>query len=61
MKLFAKASSALGLLLTVLPSVVVFQGGIDLDTAKFLMLLGTAIWFGSAPVWMNRPAAGNKQ
>jgi hypothetical protein len=31
----------------------------ELDTAKIFMLVGTVIWFVSAPVWMNRaPAAG---
>jgi hypothetical protein len=60
MKLIAKMASALGLILTVGPSVVVFRGAMDLDTAKIFMIIGTVIWFASAPVWMNRAAAAGE-
>ena len=57
MKLLSKIVSGIGLFLTVAPSVFVFNNTIDLDTAKTLMLLGTVIWFASAPVWMNKEAS----
>lgn len=40
--------SYLGLALTLLPSFVVFQGGISLDAHKWLMFLGTLLWFVTA-------------
>ena len=56
MKLLSKIVSGIGLFLTVAPSLLVFQGTLDLETAKTLMLLGTIIWFAGAPVWMNKQA-----
>ncbi len=56
LKLIAKAASGIGLILTVGPSVIVFQGAMELDTAKIFMLIGTVLWFASAPVWMNTVA-----
>lgn len=38
---------ALGLVLTLLPSILVFEGSIALDTHKTLMLLGCLAWFGA--------------
>lgn len=49
-----KIISYIGLLLTVVPAFLVFSGVIDLDSHKALMLLGTLLWFFSAPFWMNR-------
>jgi hypothetical protein len=57
LKLIAKAASGIGLILTVGPSVIVFQGAMELDSAKLFMLVGTLLWFASAPVWMNTVAA----
>lgn len=57
MRLIAKVASGLGLVLTVGPSIAVFLGALDLDSAKVLMLVGTLLWFASAPVWINSPAA----
>jgi len=53
MKLMAKIFSGAGLILTVGPPVVVFQGAMDLGSAKLFMLAGAVIWFSTAPVWMN--------
>ena len=49
MKNLAKISSILGLLLTGIPAFLVFAQQIDLDTNKWLMLIGTIVWFVSAP------------
>lgn len=57
LKLIAKAASGIGLFLTVGPSVIVFQGSMELDTAKLIMLAGTVLWFTTAPVWMNAGTA----
>jgi hypothetical protein len=48
MKLVSSIVSAAGLFLTIAPSVMVFLGRMDLDTAKGLMALGTIMWFAGA-------------
>jgi hypothetical protein len=45
--------SVLGLALTVAPSVAVFLGKISWQTHVTLMLLGTVLWFATAPFWMG--------
>ena len=57
LKLIAKVTSGIGLILTLGPSIIVFLGSMELDTAKLFMLVGTVLWFASAPVWMNTVAA----
>jgi hypothetical protein len=54
MKAFLKILSATGLILTLAPSFMVFSGVITLDMDKWLMLLGTIMWFVTAPFWMNK-------
>ena len=54
MKLLVKFISYIGLLLTLIPSLMVFTGNISLDSGKMLMLIGTIVWFVSAPGWMNK-------
>lgn len=49
-----KIFSYTGLLLTILPSVLVFTNTITLDTAKIIMLVGTIVWFMFTPSWMNK-------
>lgn len=48
-----KILSIIGLLLTVVPSVLVFYNLIELDTSKNLMMIGTLIWFLTSPFWIN--------
>ena len=57
MKFILKILSAVGLVLTVVPSFMVFNGSITLEMHKWLMLLGTILWFSTAPFWMNKEAA----
>ena len=57
MKMILKIISAIGLILTLVPSFMVFSGSITLDMHKWLMLLGTIMWFVTAPFWMNKKAA----
>lgn len=54
MKTSLKLISFIGLGLTLLPSFFVFFGVIELDTNKNLMILGTVLWFITAPFWMNK-------
>ena len=53
-KTLLKIISFVGLLLTLIPSLLVFLNGIELETNKYLMLVGTFLWFGSSPFWMNK-------
>lgn len=48
-----KLISLLGLALTVVPAFLVFTGSIEWGTHATLMVLGTLLWFGSAPFWMK--------
>ncbi len=57
MKIILKILSAIGLVLTLAPSIMVFTGTITLDTHKMFMLVGTFLWFATAPFWMNKKAA----
>ena len=54
MKLLVKFISYIGLVLTLIPSLLVLTGYISLDSCKMLMLIGTIVWFVSAPSWMNK-------
>ena len=53
MKLALKILSYCGLALTLLPSIGVFNGWIDLKTHFSLMVIGMILWFGSAPFWIK--------
>jgi len=54
MKLLVKLISYIGLILTLIPSLLVSSGNISLDSCKMLMVIGTIVWFVSAPSWMNK-------
>lgn len=54
MKPIFKVISLLGLLLTILPSLLVFGGIIELAFHKTLMFVGMLCWFLTAPLWMNK-------
>ncbi len=53
-KSLLKTISAIGLILTIIPSFFVFAGVITLDIDKLLMLFGTLFWFICSPFWMNQ-------
>ncbi|MEX0771086.1 MAG: hypothetical protein WD035_10155 [Balneolaceae bacterium] len=53
MKTVLKIISVIGLLLTVVPSVLVFTRTIAIDEHKVLMIVGMFLWFLSAPFWMK--------
>lgn len=51
--------SLAGLLLTVVPSAMVLAGSIQWQTHAILMLIGTALWFATAPLWMRGQTASD--
>lgn len=53
MKVLTQILSAAGLALTVGPAFFVFTGDITWDTHATLMLVGTVLWFATAPYWMK--------
>ncbi|WP_258105760.1 hypothetical protein [Marinoscillum sp. MHG1-6] len=56
MKTLLKILSLIGLVLTLLPSFLVFYDVIDMATHFNLMGVGVILWFGSAPFWMKGPS-----
>ncbi len=56
MNALLKVASFIGLCLTVVPSILVLAGVISFEVHAYLMLAGTAVWFATAPFWMqNKP------
>lgn len=51
-----KLLSAVGLALTVVPALLVFLSGLAWETHALLMLVGTVLWFATAPFWMRDAA-----
>jgi len=47
-----------GLLMTVVPSALVFAGVLDWGTHVTFMLMGAALYFATAPAWINKEATG---
>jgi hypothetical protein len=54
MKNILKIISFIGLGLTLIPSFLVYQGVLSPETNNNFMLIGTIIWFLTAPFWMNQ-------
>ena len=57
MKPLFQLASFVGLGLTVVPAFLVFAGSIEWSTHAVLMLVGTLLWFATAPLWMEHDAA----
>lgn len=53
MKAILKLTSAVGLALTVVPAFLVFAGAITWASHARFMLIGTLLWFVTAPFWME--------
>jgi hypothetical protein len=49
-----KLASWAGLALTLLPSFAVFRGSLSLEAFKVVVLVGSVLWLGTAPFWINR-------
>ncbi|MBN2318623.1 MAG: hypothetical protein JXR49_06085 [Acidobacteria bacterium] len=54
MKILLCTLGLIGLLATVLPSVLVCSGTIEPGTHKTIMLIGMILWFVTAPFFMKR-------
>ena len=54
MKILLQLISLVGLLLTIVPSILYFSGSLTSSTQQWLMFIGTVLWFASAPFWMNK-------
>jgi hypothetical protein len=53
MKILLKIISYAGLGLTLIPSILVFKGVIELRMHFLLMIAGLVLWFATAPFWME--------
>ena len=54
MKILLSSLAIIGLLATVLPSILVFRGTIEPETHKVVMAFGMVLWFVTAPFSMKR-------
>jgi len=61
MKNILKLISLQGLLLTIVPSLLVFRGTIDLKLHYILMVVGMVLWFETAPFWMKDKSMKEKE
>jgi hypothetical protein len=52
----ARMVSFVSLVGTLAPAVLFFLDSMTLDEAKRWMLVATAAWFATSPLWMDRPA-----
>ncbi|MBX3426867.1 MAG: hypothetical protein KF688_14400 [Pirellulales bacterium] len=52
-----KLVSYAGLALTIVPSVLVYRGAIEMDMHYKIMIVGMLLWFGSAVVWIKQDKA----
>lgn len=53
MKKILMTISYLGLLLTLVPSILVLNGILEIKNHYWLMTVGMVLWFASAPFWMK--------
>ncbi|MGF7140593.1 hypothetical protein [Roseimarinus sediminis] len=56
MKTLLKIISLIGLILTIVPSILVLNGIVELKTHFNLMLVGMILWFSTAIFWMKSPS-----
>lgn len=54
MKRAARVMSLAALVGTILPPILFFTGGMDLDSMKRWMLIAAIAWFAATPMWMDR-------
>jgi hypothetical protein len=61
MKQVLKIISYIGLLLTIVPSLFVFRGVIDMKVHFNLMIVGMVLWFGTAPFYAKSSSPDEKE
>ena len=54
MKNLIKIGSFVSLVLTIVPSLIFFTGGLELSQMKIYMGVGMVLWFVTAPFWINK-------
>mgnify|MGYP001818865734 FL=1 len=54
MKKFLPVISSLGLALVIVPACMYLAGSIAKSQMEMLMLVGTGLWFASAPLWIGK-------
>ena len=54
MNYLLKIISFAGLGLTIIPSLLVLSGIMDIELNKTLMIAGTVLWFATVPFWINK-------
>jgi hypothetical protein len=54
MKMLMSILAIVALALTIIPSILVFTGSMELDMHKHLMTAGTVLWFVTAPIWFRK-------
>lgn len=53
MKKLLPSVSLVGLALVIVPAILYLAETVEKDSMKLLMLLGSLVWFGTAPFWMG--------
>lgn len=53
--------SFIGLVLTIVPSVLVFKQFIAIETHFQLMVAGMVLWFATAPFWMKTKSLDDEE
>ncbi len=53
--------SIIGLLLTIVPSILTFSRVISMDMHFHLMLVGMVLWFATAPFWMKTKSLDDEE
>ena len=57
----AKVTSLIMLGLVIVPCLLNFSGGLNLDAVKWISLVGTIGWFLFTPMWMGRDTSTDAQ
>lgn len=52
-----KLLSFIGLLMSILPSILFFLGEMEMGSMKLWMGIGMVVWMISAPFWINKASA----
>ena len=52
--LLLKIISYVALIGTIIPSLLVFFGNLDIEVNKTIMTISMIVWFGTAPFWINK-------
>ncbi len=54
LKITIRVLAVIGLILTILPSLLHFSGVIEMDTMKTWMAIGMFIWFLTGSFWLGK-------